>query len=392
MIPRFVVLLARGSGLVSTIFRAIARRLQTRTTTLVCLCIAMLSSSLSAQNTPPLRIGVAGLTHTHVHWIFNSVKNGDIEIAGIAEPNRELAERYADQYNYPKNRIYKTLEELIAAEKPEAVAAFNSIYEHLEVVEICAPKGIHVMVEKPLAVSLKHARKMEQLANRHGIFLLTNYETTWYPTVHHARQLMLDSSAIGPIRKIVVHDGHQGPKEIGVNKEFLDWLTDPIQNGAGALTDFGCYGADLSTWLMNGQKPVSVMAVTQQIKPDIYPKVDDEATIVLTYPESQTIIQASWNWPFSRKDMEIYCRSGLITAKDRNNLSYRFQEKNKETEVTLPERKPPFQDPFSFFKAVVRKEIKLDDNDLSALPLNVTVMEILDAAKRSAKSGKRIKL
>ncbi len=367
-------------------------KLQTIASKLVAfLSLALMSAPLPAQSKQPLRIGVAGLTHTHVHWIFNSVKNGDIEIVGIAEPNQELAERYADQYNYPKNRIYKTLAEMIAAEKPEAVAAFNSIYEHLEVVEICAPKGIHVMVEKPLAVSLKHARKMQQLAETNGIFLLTNYETTWYPTVHHAMLLLQDSAAIGPIRKMVIHDGHQGPKEIGVNKEFLDWLTDPVLNGAGALTDFGCYGANLSTWLMKGQKPLSVMAVTQQIKPDIYPKVDDEATIVLTYPDAQTIIQASWNWPFSRKDLEIYCRSGIITAKDRNNLGRRFQENNKETAITLPERPAPYQDPFSFFKAVVRKEIPLDDNDLSALSLNMTVMEILDAAKRSAKSGKRVR-
>jgi len=82
--------------------------------------------------------------------------------------------------------------------------------------------------------------------------------------------------------------------------------------------------------------------------------------------KSQALQNPIGNWPFSKKDLEIYCRSGLITAKDRNNLSYRFQEKNKETAINLPERPAPFQDPFSFFKAVVRKEILLDDNDLSA--------------------------
>jgi predicted dehydrogenase len=65
--------------------------------------------------------------------------------------------------------------------------------------------------------------------------------------------------------------------------EFLQWLTDPVLNGGGALTDFGCYGADLATWFMNGETPLTVTAVTQQIKPDLYPKVDDEATIILAY-------------------------------------------------------------------------------------------------------------
>ncbi|TAE47091.1 MAG: gfo/Idh/MocA family oxidoreductase, partial [Bacteroidetes bacterium] len=310
----------------------------------------------------------------------------------IAEPNKELAQRYAQQYGFPSDKIYATLAELIEARQPEAVAAFNSIYEHLEVVEICAPKGIHVMVEKPLAVSLDHAQKMQTLAEKHHIHLLTNYETTWYGSVHEAYRWVHDSAAIGEIRKMVIHDGHQGPKEIGVDAEFLDWLTDPVKNGAGALMDFGCYGADLSTWLMKGQRPLSVTAITQQIKPAIYPKVDDEATIVLTYPASQTIIQASWNWTFSRKDMEVYGQRGILVAKDRSTLSYRLDEKKSPSDMTLPDRKTPFQDPFSYFKAVVRAEIRIDDYDLSALPLNMVVMEILEAAKQSAKKGKTVYL
>jgi hypothetical protein len=51
--------------------------------------------------------------------------------------------------------------------------------------------------------------------------------------------------------------------------------------------------------------PLTVTAVTQQIKPEIYPRVDDEATIILTYLHAQGILQASWNWPFDRKDMEV---------------------------------------------------------------------------------------
>src|SRR5690606_40596134 len=104
--------------------------------------------------------------------------------------------------------------------------AFGTIYEHLNVVKVCAPKGIHVMVEKPLAVSLDHARKMEALAKKYNIHLLTNYETTWYASNHKAREL-LNEGAIGDIRKVVVRDGHKGPKQIGVNNEFLNWLTDP---------------------------------------------------------------------------------------------------------------------------------------------------------------------
>jgi predicted dehydrogenase len=348
-------------------------------------------TTLPAQSTAktPVKVGVAGLTHTHVHWILGREKKGDIEIVGIAEPNRELAQRFAKQHGFSMNLVYNTLEEMLDKTKPEAVTAFNTIYGHLEVVKICAPRGIHVMVEKPLAVSMDHARQMEALAKKHKIHLLTNYETTWYGSNHQAYQMVLKEKAIGDIRKIVVHDGHQGPKEIGVNQEFLDWLTDPVQNGGGALIDFGCYGANLITWLMKGQKPVSVTAVTQQIKPDIYPKVDDEATILVTYPQAQGIIQASWNWPHARKDMEIYGQTGSIHALDRSNMRIRLSEKEPEKLTKATDMSGSYIDPFAYLAAVVRGEIQSTD-DLSSLQNNMVVVEILEAARKSAKEGKTV--
>ena len=163
----------------------------------------------------PLRIAVVGLVHTHVHWILGREDRGDIELVGIAEPNRELAERYSKQHGYSMGIVYNTMEEMIERTKPEAVLAFNSIYDHLKVVEYCAPKGIHVMVEKPLAVSVDHSSRMLELAKRYKIHLLTNYETTWYGSNEKAWHIIKEQNAIGDIRKIIFYTGHQGPAEIG---------------------------------------------------------------------------------------------------------------------------------------------------------------------------------
>ena len=348
----------------------------------------MFASIAISQTSKPLRVGIAGLTHDHVGGILNRAKDGDIEIVGVAEPNRELAEKYMTKYNLPFSLIYSSLDEMLDKCKPEAVTAFNSIYEHLEVVKACAPKGIHVMVEKPLAVSMAHAKEMQALATKYKIHLLTNYETTWYES-HRMAFESLD--AIGDLRKIVVHDGHQGPKEIGVSKEFFSWLTDPVKNGGGAVIDFGCYGANLITWLMKGQKPLSVFAVTQTIKPDIYPKVDDEATIVVKYPKTQGIIQASWNWPFGRKDIEIYGQHGYMIA-DRSGLKTRKGSEQKENYQALSSPPKPYNDPFSYLAAVVRGEVTVKPTDLSSLENNMIVVEILEAAKKSAKEGKVVYL
>lgn len=342
-------------------------------------------------NAAPLRIGIAGLSHSHVHWILGRPDRGDIQIVGIAESNKALAKRFLEQHGLPMSLLFDTIEEMIEKTKPEAVTAFGSIYEHLAVVKACAPKGIHVMVEKPLAISLDHALQMQALAKQYNIQLLTNYETTWYATNHKAHDLV-EQNKLGKLRKVVVHDGHEGPKEIGVNTEFLEWLTDPKQNGGGAVIDFGCYGANLITWLVKGQRPTAVMALTQQFKPDIYPNVDDEATIVLEYPGMQGIIQASWNWPFSRKDMEVYGATGYVLSDNRSTLRVRLKGEKTERIETLSDRETPYDDPFALLAAVVQKRITLPAYDLSSLENNMIVVEILEAAIQSARNGKKMML
>jgi predicted dehydrogenase len=338
-----------------------------------------------------VRVVVAGLTHTHVHWILGREDRGDVEIVGIAEPNRDLARRYMEQHGMSMDLVEDDLEALLDRTRPDAVTAFGTIREHLRVVELCAPRGIHVMVEKPLAVSLDHARRMASLARENGIHLLTNYETTWYGSNRRLYEMVRGEDAIGPIRKMVIHDGHAGPVKIGVNEEFLEWLIDPFHNGAGALTDFGCYGADLMTWLMKGQRPLTVTAVTQHLQPELYPRVDDEATIVVTYPGAQGIIQASWNWPFSRKDTHVYGETGYVKALDATHLQMRLGEA-EEREAELPAPPAPFDDPFAYLAAVVRGELTPAPDDLSSLEVNLTVVEILDAAMESARTGRRVEL
>jgi predicted dehydrogenase len=343
----------------------------------------------------PLEIGVVGLTHSHVGWVFNSnAAHQEFTIVGIVEPDLEVAKKYARQFNFDMDLVYPTLEELIAKKKPQAVTAFGNIYDHLKIVEICAPKGIHVMVEKPLAVSLAHAKKMDALSKKHNIHLLTNYETTWYPTTHKAYEIAKQDS-IGPIRKVIVRDGHRGPKNIGVPPEFFAWLTDPILNGGGAITDFGCYGANLLTWIMEGQKPISITAVTQQQQPENNPKVDDEANIIVTYPNAVGIIEASWNWTIGRKDMEVYGSKGVIFADNRNDIRVRMAEGYDgfhEKKATLKEREAPYNDPFLLFAAVINEEIKLKPYDLSSIENNLIAVAILDAAIKSAKTGKSVKM
>jgi predicted dehydrogenase len=337
----------------------------------------------------PLRVALAGLAHGHAFGFFDQFqKRSDLQVVGIAEADGQLVSQFEKKYGLAANLFYSDLEEMLKKIHPQAILAYTNTYDHRRVVEICARHGVPVMMEKPLAVSLEDARAIEKAAHAGNIQVLVNYETTWYRSNQAAYDLVHEK-ALGEIRKIVVHDGHRGPKEINVGPEFLAWLTDPKLNGGGALFDFGCYGADLATWLMDGRRPDSVTAVTQHIKPEVYPRVDDEATIILTYPNAQAIVQASWNWPFSRKDMEVYGRKGYAITVGRDAVRVRLPEKEEISENAKPLDKMK-EDSVSYLRAVLLEGLKPEGQ--SSLETNVIVTEILDAARQSAARGKTIAL
>jgi predicted dehydrogenase len=335
----------------------------------------------------PLRVGIAGLKHDHVYGLMENYKKGRVIILGIAESDRQLAQRYKQRYQLPDSLFYTSISAMLDHIKPDAVLAFNPISEHLAVVEACAPRGIPVMVEKPLATTVQQATRMKALVDQYHIHLLTNYETTWYASNQQVYKMVYGQDKIGDIRKMVVHDGHQGPKEIGCSPDFLKWLTDPVKNGGGALMDFGCYGANLMTWLMKGKAPIAVTAITRHYKPDVYPKVDDDATILLEYPGAVGQIEASWNWPFGIKDLEVFGVKGYLHALNGNELQERMENSYDPVKLSPPE----YTDNLTYLADVLNGKIH-PENDLSSLENNLIVVRILEAAKRSAREGKRIVL
>ena len=90
--------------------------------------------------------------------------------------------------------------------------------------------------------------------------------------------------------------------------------------------------------------------------------------------------------------MEVYGVTGQIFADNRSQLRFWLDAKSKEQILILDEREVPLDDPFAYFKAVIEGEVKPEPFDLSSLENNMLVMEILDAAIRSAKSGRTVYL
>jgi len=347
----------------------------------------------------PLRVGIVGLVHDHVRSFLgggNLVPAGgildrpDVVLVGVVEPNQQLFDKYAKQYHLAASLHFNTIAEMVAATHPQAALLFTAASDHRTAVEECAALGVNVLMEKPLAFKYEDALAMQRAAEKGHIHVLVDYETSWYASNAAATSLQ-KSGELGPLVKTVVRDGHGGPKLIGVQPEFLAWLTDPAKNGDGALTDFGCYGPDLVTWLMDGEVPQSVTAVTKRMQPDVYTKVDDEAEIVLNYRNAVSIIEASWNWPFSVKQMDVYGRTGYAKTLDATHLEVRKAKDHDGSVVTGEKLQAPYDDPLHYLIAVLNGEVQ-EGNSLSSLKTNMTVTEILDAAWRSAQTGKTVEL
>jgi len=348
------------------------------------------SMPLHAQQ-KPIRVVIVGLVHGHVKGFLHDLpKSHDATLVAIVEPDKELSAKYEKQYALDHALFHTDLEETLNATHPDAVLVYTSIVDHRRVIEAAARHHVSSMVEKPLSTTMEDALAIRSAARRYKVHVLVNYETTWYSSNAEALKLAEDKR-LGEVRKIVVHDGHEGPAEIGVGPEWLPWLTDPRQNGAGALFDFGCYGADLTTVLMHGEAPVSVTAVSQTDKPQLYPHVEDDATIILHYPKMQSVLMPSWNWSFARKDMELYGTGGLAITVGPSNLRTRFLGETQEQASAAPPLPSNQSTSLGYLAAVLHGEIK-DEGDLSALDTNVVVMQILDAARTSAATGRTVTL
>lgn len=356
----------------------------------------VLPTQSHSQTQPPVKVAIVGLVHDHVRgFLANLPAHTEVELVGISEPDAALRNKYIARTHLPASLFFPSEAAMLQATHPQAILVYTSIAGHRAAIEQAAPLHIAAMVEKPLATTYADAVAIKALATKYNIPVLTNYETTWYAN-NTAAHDMLVAGKIGELRKVVVHDGHRGPKEIGVSPEFFSWLTDPKQNGAGSMFDFGCYGADLATWLMHGERPLTVTATALHIKPQIYPNVEDDATIVLTYPHAQAIIQGSWNWPFDRKDMEVYGATGYIDTvyvdtKHTDQMRVRLPAETAEHHDTAPALAAPQDNSLNYLVAVLNKRIT-PQGDLTALDTNMIVVEILDAARESARTHRAITL
>jgi predicted dehydrogenase len=350
------------------------------------------ASPLEAAAGEKTRLAVVGLDHDHVWGLLQTIAGEeDAELVAIADSHPELVERA--KARVPASvKFYSDYVKMLDEAKPEAVIVTTANNRHLAILAACAKRHIHFFTEKPLAATGADAREMDRLARQAGIKLMVNYWNAWAPATRGA-YARIQEGEIGPVEKIVVQFGHQGPKEIGVSKYFADWLYDPVKNGAGALMDFGCYGADWALWLKG--RPQSVYATSLKLKTEQHNAVEDDAVVLLSYPDATAILMPSWDWPYGMGQVQIFGSKGSFLVRSDGLL---FQPAKTETSLVNPEGKavepqplaPHMRNGVAYFLYCIRNNKPVEGP--VAAELNVGVNEIIDAAKESIRTGRAVSL
>lgn len=349
----------------------------------ICAFLFLLALPLAAQES---KIAVVGLVHSHVWGHLKTMVEGkQAKLVGIAESNPELVAE-AKKRGAASATFYTDYKKMLAETKPDIVWAFVENNRHLEIVEACAPLKIHVMFEKPLASTYKEALAIQRLAKKHDIQVMCNYQMAWWPA-NYAAKAQADAGAVGKVWRLRGIVGHGGPGSQGAaSKYFFDWLTDPVKNGAGALMDFGCYNALWSLWYLG--TPETVFAQVNQLRPETFPKVEDNSVMILHYKNGVGIYEGSWDLPRSFQEVEVFGREGSLLM--RNGSVELRKGRGEAQSVTLEPLPQEKAEPIAFMVNAIRSKKPIEG--MTALDINVGVVEIIEAAKQSVKTGRAVAL
>ena len=109
----------------------------------IALLIAAGTTTTAAESEPPpVRLAIVGLVHGHVRGFLDRLKGRtDVQLVGVVDPDAALRDRYRERYGLAADIFHPTVEAMLDAARPQAVAIFTSTYDHPQVVEAYMGSG-----------------------------------------------------------------------------------------------------------------------------------------------------------------------------------------------------------------------------------------------------------
>ena len=200
-----------------------------------------------------IRVGIIGCGKiAQVRHLPEYAANPNAEIVAFYDKNMERAQEMAAQYG---GKVYNSFYELVDDPNVDAVSICVENRSHAEICTAALYAGKHVLVEKPMAVTLAECESMVAAAERNGRHLMVGHNMRFDP-VHRKAKQMLDSGIIGDVITFRTILGNSGPE--GWSLEGT-WFFDKNKAAMGALSDMGIHKVDLIQYLL-GQKVIETTA------------------------------------------------------------------------------------------------------------------------------------
>lgn len=226
------------------------------------------------------------------------------ELVAIADPNpaclREVREK-----GWKFGKEYRDHKEMLAAEKLDVVSVCTPNRFHAEVAIDCMKAGADLLLEKPVALTMKEAAAIAQTATRTKRRIMVGFSHRFNP-LNLAAKKAIDAGRIGKPYMIRVRFAHTGPIP-GWAK--TDWFYKPEMAGGGALMDMAVHAFDIVQWLI--APAVSIYAQTATLRKKI--PVDDNVVAVLEFKDRcMGYVECGWTSPAGFNGIEIMGDNGAI--------------------------------------------------------------------------------
>jgi len=295
------------------------------------------------------RLGVLGLTHDHIwdNLPYARAQSG-LTIVAVADPHSQLVERAVAEYDCAG---YLDYGEMLASQTLDAVLVYADNARGADLVEMAAARGLHALVEKPMAASQAGADRMLTAAAKHKTRLMVNWPFAWWPQMQRAIAVA-QAGEIGDVWQVRYRAAHAGPAELGCSEFFCDWLFDPARNGpGGAYMDYCCYGALLAQVLLG--RPDSVWATADQLVKKQTCPVPDNAVLVMKYANGIAMSEGSWSQigKLSAYQTLIYGTRGtlMLEPRDGGRLLQATDDAPDGVEIPVPQVSPEMANPIAHF-------------------------------------------
>ena len=221
-----------------------------------------------------------------VHRIASRIDDNYELVAGALSSQRRRAIDSALELGIARDRAYGDFEEMAKAEAKrkdgiEAVAVVTPNFMHAGPIKAFLRAGIHVICDKPLAMSVAEAKDIQRAVKRSGKIFALTHNYTGYPMIRQARAIVA-AGELGELRQVQIEYVQDWLSERleATGQKQADWRTDPKRAGAGALGDIATHGYNLACFVTGLTLDSLAADLTTFVKGR---KLDDNDNILLRW-------------------------------------------------------------------------------------------------------------